>query len=122
MLHAVFFRGAKNAFPFDGSGADFRKVFRGVVLHLRYWKAWLAVFQMKQFDALAVSLEHLQRILSGLCDPIAIHLDADQFGIRQLHKSFETSGIAESKKFVVVVVESKFHSCLMHLLAPNIKL
>src|SRR5258706_16398020 len=77
---------------------------------------------MNQLDAVAVLLKHLQRIPAGLCNPVAIHLNADEFRVAATHHCFKTGRVAETPELIVVIVKSELHAGLTNLFSPDVEL
>src|SRR5258708_14864404 len=77
---------------------------------------------MNQLDAVAVLLKHLQWITAGLCNPVAIHLNADEFRVAATHHCFKTGRVSETPELIVVVVKSEVHAGLMNLFSPDVEL
>src|ERR1700687_646379 len=97
-------------------------MFRRRVLHLGGWESRLAILQVKQLDAVSVLLKHLQRIITGLRNPVTVHLNADEFGVAAIHHGFKTGCIPETAELIVVIVKSELHTSLTNLFAPNVEL
>ena len=106
----------------NGSGSNFGEVLRGVILDLGRGKSRLAILQVKQLDAVSVLSKHLQRITTGLCNPVTVHLDADEFRVAATHHGFKTSYVSETTELIVVIVKSELHATLMNCFAPKVEL
>src|ERR1035438_8053714 len=119
ILHAGLFSGGNNRLPVDGAAADFGDMFGIRTQHLRCWKARLAVLKMQQLNAAAILLQHRDGVLAGLRNPVAVHFEANQFGVRVLSEDIEARSVAELLELVIVIVETELHSQLLHLLAPD---
>src|SRR5450755_4239377 len=122
MLHAGLFSGGNYRLPVDGTAADFSDVFGIRTQHLGCREAGLAVLKMQQLNAAAIFLQHRDGILASLRNPVAVHFEANQFGIRVLSEDIEARGVAELLELIIVIVETELHSQLLHLLAPDIEL
>src|ERR1700674_744247 len=122
MLHTVLLRHRENLLPVNGPGSDFGEMFRRRVLDLGGWESRLAILQVKQLDAVSVLSKHLQRITTGLCNPVTVHLDADEFRVAATHHGFKTSYVSETTELIVVIVKSELHATLMNGFAPNVAL
>src|SRR6202030_2349045 len=108
--------------PVNGPGSDFGEMFRRRVLHLGGWESRLAILQVKQLDAVSVLSKHLQRIATGLSNPVTVHLHADEFRVAATHHGCKTSCVSETTELIVVIVKSELHAALMNCFAPNVEL
>ena len=64
----------------------------------------------------------LQYVPAGLCNPVTVHLNANEFRVTAVHHGFKTCRVSETKELIVVIVKSELHACLMNLFSPNIEL
>src|SRR5690348_4004284 len=77
---------------------------------------------MEHAHAFAKLLQHRDWILAGLGNPVAVHFEADQFGIGVLDKDIEAGGTAQLAELVIVVVEAKAHAQTPRPFSPLIEL
>src|SRR5437763_10556732 len=77
---------------------------------------------MKHANAIAQLAQHRHRIFSRLSDPVAVHLEENQFGIGLLNQSFESSGLAKTAEFIIVVVKGEAHAHGPRAFAPAVEL
>src|SRR5215475_4616784 len=77
---------------------------------------------MEHTHAFPKLLQHCDRIPSGLCSPVAIHFEADQFGIRPFDKDIEAGGAAKLPELVIVIVEAKADPQTARPFSPLIEL
>src|SRR5581483_3980992 len=85
------------------------------------WKSWLAVLEMQQPNPLSKSLQHRNWILARLRDPVAVHFEADQFGIGARDQRLKARGLSESPEFIIVIVESEAHAHAFRALSPFVE-
>src|SRR5260370_28602536 len=94
-------------------------MFRRRVLHLGGWESRLAILQVKQLDAVSVLSKHLQRIPTGLGNPVTVHLNADELRVPATHHGFKTSYVSETTELTVLIVRSELESTLMNGFGPS---
>src|SRR5438477_6121301 len=95
-------RCTQNAVPIDCAVSNFGEVFGSFVKFLGWRESALAIFKMEHAHPFAKLLQHRDRILAGLRNPVAVHFEADQFGIGILGQDIEAGDTAQPAELVIV--------------------
>src|SRR5215468_7512319 len=77
---------------------------------------------MEHAHTLPELLQHRHCILAGLCNPVAVHFEADQVWVGSLDKDIEARGTGETEELVIMIVEAKAHSQTARSFSPLIEL